>query len=474
MPNLVNVLGIEKTSAAFRKKVLEIADRLLIDPNFLMAIMSFESGATFDPKIKNAAGSGATGLIQFMPSTAKALGTTVEDLAKMNAVAQLDFVEKYFMPYKGKLLTIEDAYMAVLYPKGIGKGKDFVLFEKPSVQYKQNSGLDVSGDGKITVGEACRKVSERLGTASLTNIVELKKGDKGAAVESLQDEMIDLGYLTPEQKKTGIGTFGNKTEAALKAFQKDVMLKDTGVLDLPTQAALRQLNDGVKKGSSGGIVQALQQKLVSKKFLTQAEMNTGIGAFGKKTQAALIQFQLKNPELEPNGVLSDETYRLLFQTPAPVAEIPTNLNNTDIDTVLPIDGEGYQTYNREPGGADQFGTAMTINRILDLGRKWFLLHPEVSLQFGDLSRKGGGAFPPHASHKNGRDADVRPIRKDNRMDPISVGETQYDSIRTEELVRLVLSRHPTATIFFNDQRLINKGLTKHAAGHHNHLHIRFP
>jgi len=43
MPNLVNVLGIENTSEAFRKKVLEIADRLLIDPNFLMAIMSFES-----------------------------------------------------------------------------------------------------------------------------------------------------------------------------------------------------------------------------------------------------------------------------------------------------------------------------------------------------------------------------------------------------------------------------------------------
>jgi peptidoglycan hydrolase-like protein with peptidoglycan-binding domain len=474
MPNLVNVLGIENTSEAFRKKVLEIADRLLIDPNFLMAIMSFETGATFDPKIKNAAGSGATGLIQFMPPTARGLGTTIEELEKMTAVAQLDFVEKYFAPHKGKLLTIEDAYMAVLYPKGIGKGKDFVLFEEGSKAYKQNIGLDVSGDGKITVGEACRKVSERLGTASMSNIVELKKGDVGAAVESLQDEMIDLGYLTLEEKKTGAGTFGNKTEAALKAFQKDILLKDTGVLDLPTQAAMRQLNDGVKKGSSGGVVQALQQKLVSKKFLTQAEMNTGSGIFGGKTQAALIQFQLKNSELEPNGVLSDETYRLLFKTPAPVTPIPTNLNNTNINKVLEINGEGYTTYNREPGGADQFGTEMTINRIEDLGRKWFLLHPEVLLQFGDISRKGGGSFPPHGSHKNGRDVDVRPIRKDNRTDPISVGEVQYDTIRTEEFVKLVRSRHPTALILFNDDRLIKKGLTKFTPGHHNHLHIRFP
>lgn len=209
-------------------------------------------------------------------------------------------------------------------------------------------------------------------------------------------------------------------------------------------------------------------------ILTQAEMNTGIGTFGNKTQAALIQFQLRNPPLEPNGVLTDETYRLLFKTPAPVVEISVHLDNKNINNVLPIGGEGFTTYNREPGGADQFGTAMTVNRIMDLGRKWFLLHPKVLLQFGDMSRKGSGAFPPHASHKNGRDVDVRPIRKDNRMDPISVGETQYDSLRTEEFVKLVRERFPGVTIFFNDTRLINKGLTAHAKGHHNHLHIRFP
>lgn len=474
MPNLVNVLGIEKTSEAFRKKVLEIADRLLIDPNFLMAIMSFETGATFDPKIKSAAGSGATGLIQFMPATARGLGTTIEDLEKMTAIEQLDYVEKYFAPRRGKLLTIEDAYMAVLYPKGIGKGKDFVLFEKPSAQYRQNSGLDWNGNGKVTVGEACRKVSERLGTMNVSNIVELKKGDKGAAVESLQDEMIDLGYLTLEQKRTGAGIFGNKTEAALKAFQKDVLLNDTGVLDLPTQAALRQLNDAVKKGSSGGIVQALQQKLVSRKFLTQTEMNTGIGTFGNRTQAALIQFQLKNPPLEPNGSLTDETYRLLFGTPAPAVPIPADLDNQTIDTVLPISGEGFTTYNRAAGGADQFGTAMTINRLMDLGRKWFLMHPQVALQFGDISLKGGAPTPDHRSHRSGRDVDVRPIRKDNRMDAISVGETQYDSIRTEALVELVRSHYPKVSILFNDDRLVRKGLTKFFRGHHNHLHITFP
>jgi peptidoglycan hydrolase-like protein with peptidoglycan-binding domain len=473
MANLVSVTGIENTSDAFRKKVVEIADRILIDPNFLMAIMSFETGGTFDPKIKSKAGSGATGLIQFMKTTATGLGTSIAELEKMTAVEQLDFVEKYFQPFKGKLLTIEDAYMAVLFPKGVGKGRDFVLFEKGTKAYTQNSGLDLNGNGKITVGEAAKKVSDRLGTSNVGNITELKKGDKGPAVESLQDEMIDLGYLTPEQKKTGIGIFGPKTEDALKGFQKDMLLKDTGVLDLPTQVALRQLNDGVKKGNQGGIVQALQKQLVSKKFMTQAEMDTGVGIFGPKTQANLIMFQIKN-SLEPAGVLTDETFRLLFKTPAPVTVIPAKASGTGIDFVLPMNGVGFQTYNREPNGADQFGTELAINAIIALAGKWFLLHPEVPLQFGDISRKGGGKFPPHASHKNGRDVDVRPIRKDNRMEPVSVGEVAYDTIRTEEFVRLVKSRHPNATIFFNDTRLINKGLTSHAAGHHNHLHVRFP
>ena len=52
-----------------------MAGRLGISEADLMAVMSFETGGTFNPGIRNAAGSGATGLIQFMPSTAAGLGT---------------------------------------------------------------------------------------------------------------------------------------------------------------------------------------------------------------------------------------------------------------------------------------------------------------------------------------------------------------------------------------------------------------
>ena len=52
-----------------------LQDIRIPNPDFLLACMAFESGMSFCSSIRNAA-SGATGLIQFMPSTARGLGTT--------------------------------------------------------------------------------------------------------------------------------------------------------------------------------------------------------------------------------------------------------------------------------------------------------------------------------------------------------------------------------------------------------------
>jgi hypothetical protein len=53
----------------------------------------------------------------------------------MTAEAQLDYVEKYFKPQSGKLNTLVDVYMAILYPAVIGKPSDYALFEKGSITY---------------------------------------------------------------------------------------------------------------------------------------------------------------------------------------------------------------------------------------------------------------------------------------------------------------------------------------------------
>jgi membrane-bound lytic murein transglycosylase MltF len=153
---------IDRVTPAFVQRVVEMGGRLNLQPLHLLAIMSFESG--FEPTAVNAS-SGATGLIQFLPSTATGLGTTTDKLKAMSADEQLEFVEKYFSQFKQQFAThntLEDAYMAVLFPNAIGKGPDHVLFAEGSKAYKGNKDLDVDRDGRVTVAEAASFVRKRI------------------------------------------------------------------------------------------------------------------------------------------------------------------------------------------------------------------------------------------------------------------------------------------------------------------------
>ena len=149
-----------RVSSSFRDKVRAIASRLGCEASDLMACMAWESGRSFSPSKMNMAGSGAVGLIQFMPSTAASLGTSTASLAAMTAEQQLDFVEKYFQPWKGKLHNLADLYMAILWPKGVGQPLEYVLWDKQSrpTTYRQNAGLDANYDGAITKAECSAKL----------------------------------------------------------------------------------------------------------------------------------------------------------------------------------------------------------------------------------------------------------------------------------------------------------------------------
>jgi hypothetical protein len=151
-----------KVSSDFRARVIAIAGELGTNPDFLMSAMAFESGETFSPSIRNAAGSGATGLIQFLPSTAMSLGTSVEALAAMTAEEQLVYVEKYLNPYKGRIGNLEDLYMSILRPAAIGKPDSFVLFRRGTIAYEENAGLDANKDGVVTKEEASAPVLAQL------------------------------------------------------------------------------------------------------------------------------------------------------------------------------------------------------------------------------------------------------------------------------------------------------------------------
>lgn len=155
-----------KVSEEFRKLVISWGEDTGLDPSWLMACMAFETGETFRSDIANAAGSGAVGLIQFMPSTATAMGTSTAALKSIPPEVQLRYVFQYFKPYLRRIGSLEDMYMAVLWPAAVGQPQDHVLFRKGDRRrpkaYLQNRGLDWNQDGVITKAEASAKVRSKL------------------------------------------------------------------------------------------------------------------------------------------------------------------------------------------------------------------------------------------------------------------------------------------------------------------------
>jgi hypothetical protein len=154
----------QKVNPTFRAKVLEICRNFgwtNDHASWFMSCMAFESGETFSPRVRNAAGSGAVGLIQFMPDTARGMGTTTDKLAEMSSVQQLDYVQRYFKPYATRIESLSDMYMAILLPKYVGQPDDAVLFSN-GVAYRQNAVLDSNNDGKVTKAEAAGKVADKF------------------------------------------------------------------------------------------------------------------------------------------------------------------------------------------------------------------------------------------------------------------------------------------------------------------------
>ena len=158
--NLDKIAWGAKVSKEFKLKVIEVCEQLEINPDYLMSCMAFETGETFSPSVKNPNGS-ATGLIQFMSNTARSLGTTTNKLAGMTSVEQMDYVEKYFKPYTGKIKTIEDIYMVIFCPRAVGKPNSYILYDEGR-SYNDNKGLDLNKDNAIIKYEAGFKVREKL------------------------------------------------------------------------------------------------------------------------------------------------------------------------------------------------------------------------------------------------------------------------------------------------------------------------
>lgn len=167
-----------KVPPEFLQKVQDIRDELgwyRDADGDLLTCMAFETAETFDPGIRNMAGSGAVGLIQFTRAPAVELGVTQHALGAMTALEQLEFVKRYFARrHPERITSLEDMYMAILWPAAVGKPDDYTL-QMSDTAYRQNSLLDTNKDGKISKYEAAALVRKKRDKGLRPGFVRLEE-----------------------------------------------------------------------------------------------------------------------------------------------------------------------------------------------------------------------------------------------------------------------------------------------------------
>lgn len=136
---------IKENKAAFIERVIEVANYLGVKAEHLMFLMWFETARTLDHTITNSIG--ATGLIQFMPTTAKGLGTTTEALRKMSNVEQMEYVKKHLSFARGKYKDFVDLYCGIFWPAAVGKPDTYRITSDTVA--RQNPLFDINKDTDI-------------------------------------------------------------------------------------------------------------------------------------------------------------------------------------------------------------------------------------------------------------------------------------------------------------------------------------
>ncbi len=201
--------------------------------------------------------------------------------------------------------------------------------------FQKANGLTVDGKaGYQTQSVLYSDTAVRGDVGTTTLSTTLRYGDSGDDVTTLQNRLIELGYLTG----TADGQFGVATKTALVAFQKANSLVRDGVAGTNTQSVLFSnsaikntvaTTTTLKQGTVSDAVKDMQERLITLGYLT----GTADGIFGSKTALALIAFQKQNG-LSADGVAGSKTLTKLNSVSAVTATGSTSTITTSTAPTL--------------------------------------------------------------------------------------------------------------------------------------------
>ena len=196
------------------------------------------------------------------------------------------------------------------------------------------------------------------------------------------------------------------------------------------------------------------------KLLNQA--GAGIkedGDCGRATMSAIEEYQ-RNWTKHPDGRvdMGGATWKRLV-------EAKLKITRQGYSLLPQACGRGYYSYSSM---TQQYGTSATVAAVVRIAQKFIKTYPDLQIGIGDMSFANGAEMKPHKTHRNGRNIDIRPLRKDGRMLPVSISDAQYSRDRTRTLVEIIRADPNFKSVLFNDSAI---GGVTYWDGHDNHLHV---
>ena len=130
---------------SFTSAVEELAEKHGISTSEIYKVIKGESA--FNPVAQNK--SGAAGLFQFMPDTAKELNTTTDAILRMSPTEQVALYDRYLEKWNYSSSNRLGIMQAA--PAFANREPEAVIYAKGTAAWKQNPGWREHGNGPITV-----------------------------------------------------------------------------------------------------------------------------------------------------------------------------------------------------------------------------------------------------------------------------------------------------------------------------------